>query len=222
MAEYNNFGSATNHDDIYDEEFTSTNNNNNDPENNITTDRSIKLIPETKSTKFSCFKHERFYPLAIFEGRITKRQCVSILAFTGLMITFGMRCNLPIATGARKPCSQADIAALNKLQQETTETTDKNQENAINNNPCSNPNGEKVFNWTSIEIGLVQSAFFYGYCITQIPAGLLASLYPTNKLFGFSILCTACLNLLIPIVIGQSKMAVVVIRIAQGLVEGIE
>lgn len=161
---YNNFGTSNNQDDIYDEEFTSINNET--PE----VDRSINLVPESKTSTFTCFKHDRFYPLAIFKDSVTKRQLVSIMAFTGLMITFGMRCNLPIATGARTPC---------RTPQEGENTT----------YVCSDPNGEKVFEWTTIEVGLIQSAFFYGYCATQIPAGLLASLYPTNKLFGFSILC---------------------------------
>jgi ACS family sodium-dependent inorganic phosphate cotransporter-like MFS transporter 6/7/8 len=38
------------------------------------------------------------------------------------------------------------------------------------------------FNWTRAELGVMESSFFYGYLVTQIPAGFLAAKFPANKL----------------------------------------
>lgn len=40
---------------------------------------------------------------------------------------------------------------------------------------------KKEFNWTEAELGVMESSFFYGYMITQIPAGFLAAKFPANK-----------------------------------------
>lgn len=37
------------------------------------------------------------------------------------------------------------------------------------------------FNWTSETRGIVQSSFFWGYLVTQIPGGFLAGMYPANR-----------------------------------------
>jgi len=40
---------------------------------------------------------------------------------------------------------------------------------------------EPEFDWTKRTIGLVDSSFFWGYLITQVPGGFLASKYAANK-----------------------------------------
>jgi len=37
------------------------------------------------------------------------------------------------------------------------------------------------FDWTPGTIGLIDSSFFWGYLVTQIPGGYLASKYPANR-----------------------------------------
>ena len=41
---------------------------------------------------------------------------------------------------------------------------------------------EPEFSWTPETIGVVDSSFFWGYIITQIPGGYLASRLPANRL----------------------------------------
>ena len=37
------------------------------------------------------------------------------------------------------------------------------------------------FDWDSKTIGIVDSSFFWGYLITQVPGGFLASKYAANQ-----------------------------------------
>ena len=45
----------------------------------------------------------------------------------------------------------------------------------------SNRTGMPEFDWTPETIGVVDSSFFWGYLITQIPGGFLAARYPANR-----------------------------------------
>ncbi|UXI19258.1 hypothetical protein NH340_JMT05201 [Sarcoptes scabiei] len=86
----------------------------------------------------------------------------------------------------------------------------------------SNKTGEgPEFDWTPETIGVVDSSFFWGYLVTQIPGGFLAARYPANRVFGTAIAASAFLNMLLP---GAAKMHpgyVMFVRILQGLVEGV-
>uniref|UniRef100_A0A0N4VK47 MFS domain-containing protein n=1 Tax=Enterobius vermicularis TaxID=51028 RepID=A0A0N4VK47_ENTVE len=83
-----------------------------------------------------------------------KRWQLAILANLGFLIVFGIRCNF----GAAK----SHMA-----------------------NNYTDPWGHKhrsEFNWTRGQLGFMESSFFYGYLITQIPAGFLAAKFAPNKL----------------------------------------
>ncbi|GIY13963.1 vesicular glutamate transporter 3 [Caerostris extrusa] len=75
------------------------------------------------------------------------------------------------------------------------------------------------FDWTSGTIGVMDSSFFWGYLVTQIPGGFLATKYPANRIFGTAIAISAFLNLLIPKSAQIHASMVMVVRILQGLVE---
>ncbi|TPP57761.1 Vesicular glutamate transporter, partial [Fasciola gigantica] len=76
------------------------------------------------------------------------------------------------------------------------------------------------FFWTAGERGLVDSSFFYGYLITQIPGGVIAAKFPANKLFGIAVGGSAFLNLFLPSACRVHYGVVMAIRMMQGLVEG--
>ncbi|GBM21240.1 Vesicular glutamate transporter 3 [Araneus ventricosus] len=75
------------------------------------------------------------------------------------------------------------------------------------------------FDWSPNTIGLMDSSFFWGYLITQIPGGFLATKYPPNRIFGTAIAISAFLNLLIPKSAQIHTSVVMIVRILQGLVE---
>ena len=77
------------------------------------------------------------------------------------------------------------------------------------------------FNWDSEEQGVILSAFFYGYMLTQIPGGYLAEKYGGKWLFGVGILLTAVLTLLSPAAAYASKEWFIAVRFLEGFFEGV-
>lgn len=74
------------------------------------------------------------------------------------------------------------------------------------------------FKWSVAMESAVDSSFFWGYLITQIPGGFLASMFPANRIFGTAIACSAFLNMFLP---GAFEFpgVIICIRVLQGLVE---
>ncbi|XP_069945788.1 vesicular glutamate transporter 3 [Cherax quadricarinatus] len=81
--------------------------------------------------------------------------------------------------------------------------------------------GQREIDWSDDIVGVVDSSFFWGYLVTQIPGGLLASRYPAHRVFGSAITASAVLNLFIPGASRLHPVAVIAVRILQGLVEGV-
>ncbi|TKR77328.1 hypothetical protein L596_018323 [Steinernema carpocapsae] len=82
-----------------------------------------------------------------------KRWQIAICASIGFMIAFGIRCNF----GAAKA-------------------------RMVNN--FTDPFGDEYaqeFFWSPTELGMLESSFFYGYAVSQIPGGLLAAKFPPNR-----------------------------------------
>ena len=77
------------------------------------------------------------------------------------------------------------------------------------------------FDWDEITRGHILSAFNYGYVTTQIVGGRLTEVFGIKKVYGFSLLATAVLSLLSPAVAKLHYIAFIVLRIAQGVFEGV-
>uniref|UniRef100_A0A914DXN0 Major facilitator superfamily (MFS) profile domain-containing protein n=1 Tax=Acrobeloides nanus TaxID=290746 RepID=A0A914DXN0_9BILA len=123
-----------------------------------------------------------------------KRWQLAILANIGFMIVFGIRCNFG--------------AAKNHMFRDYTD-----------------PWGHKhthQFNWTRAELGVMESSFFYGYLITQVPAGFFAAIFPPNKMFGVAIGGASLMNILLPHAFNShSDTMVFAVQVVQGLVQGV-
>lgn len=81
--------------------------------------------------------------------------------------------------------------------------------------------GAATFDWDASVQGLVLGSFFYGYILTVIPGGVLAEQFGPKWLIGGGILITSLLSLLIPLAANLHHLAVVAIRVLQGLAEGV-
>jgi len=125
---------------------------------------------------------------------ISKRYTQALLVMVGFIISFGIRCNVGVATVSMMSNKTNDAGNVTEISE---------------------------FHWSPETIGYVDASFFWGYIITQLPGGFLASRFPANRLFGTAIFLSSCLNLLIPAATILDPKAVIVVRVMQGLVEGV-
>lgn len=72
------------------------------------------------------------------------------------------------------------------------------------------------FEWTENERSILLGAFFYGYVITQLPAGFLSERYGAKWIFGVAMFVTALLSLLIPLAARIHWLALFGARFLQG------
>ncbi|CAI9734016.1 vesicular glutamate transporter 1-like isoform X2 [Octopus vulgaris] len=131
-----------------------------------------------------------------FQSR--QRYLIALLSSLGFLISFGIRCNMGVAI-VMMVNNDTDIDSS----QNTTEVR------------------MPEFSWTPETIGIVDSSFFWGYIITQIPGGYLASKVPATRIFGAAITISSFLNLFLPGAASVHYGLVMAVRILQGLVEGV-
>lgn len=99
------------------------------------------------------------------------------------------------------------------------QTTESARNGSIGDITDWNDQEQAEFDWTPETIGVVDSSFFWGYIVTQIPGGFLAARYPANRVFGSAIATSAFLNMLLPVAAKAGFQYVMLLRILQGLVE---
>ena len=75
--------------------------------------------------------------------------------------------------------------------------------------------------WDDHTQAIVLGGFFYGYVVTQIPAGVFSERFGAKWIFGGSMFGSALLSLLGPIAARSSSTLFLVTRIGQGLCEGV-
>ena len=68
-------------------------------------------------------------------------------------------------------------------------------------------------------IGWVLSAFFYGYLLTQIPGGWLATRFGGKHVYGLGIVATSVLTLLTPLAAEFSVWMLIAVRVLEGIFE---
>lgn len=85
-------------------------------------------------------------------------------------------------------------------------------------------NGKYLFCWTNQQKQQILGAFFYGYFVLQVPAGALAEKLGAKVVLGATILGTALLSLITPLVAFnegfQSIGLLIALRVVQGLFSG--
>ena len=155
--------------------------------------------------------------------RCAKRWQLAILANIGFIIVFGIRCNF----GAARARMTEDVtdAKGNLLNVSRFHVTTFNIQ--------SDKTAE--FHWGPTQFGFMESSFFYGYLITQLPGGFLAAKFAPNKcvfllfipsalfvlcrLFGLAIGGASFLNIFMPAACENSVFFVCLVQVLMGLVQ---
>jgi len=75
---------------------------------------------------------------------------------------------------------------------------------------------ETKYSWNEYEINMILGSFFWGYICTEIPGGRLAEIIGTRRVFGYSMLTSSLITLLIPLVASFGYSMIVVLRVILG------
>ncbi|GIX89354.1 hypothetical protein CEXT_804531 [Caerostris extrusa] len=136
---------------------------------------------------------------------IPARYVLTILGFLGFCNVYALRVNLSVAL----------VAMIN------------NTVNSSASYECSGPSysnsseANGPFNWSSDTQSDILGSFFYGYIFTQVPGGRMAEKFGGKWLFGLGVFCTSLLTLLTPIAAEWGVTALIVLRVLEGLGEGV-
>uniref|UniRef100_UPI00398F5BE5 sialin n=1 Tax=Pristiophorus japonicus TaxID=55135 RepID=UPI00398F5BE5 len=139
------------------------------------------------------------------------RYNLAILAFWGFFVVYALRVNLSVAMV--EMLDNNATLSMNGSVEACPPHSNSTQQNDVKKG--------KVYNWDSDTQGWILSAFFYGYIITQIPGGYLAGRFGGKLLLGFGILGTSFLTLLTPPAAALGAYYVIVLRVIEGLGEGV-
>ncbi|CAF3395944.1 unnamed protein product [Rotaria socialis] len=156
----------------------------------------IKTIPAT-SASYGSYGYSRI-PFVNSIRNMPIRYQTAFLSSLGFLISFGIRCNMGVS-----------VVAM------THNETEKLSNGTIKLIKLAQ------FDWTPGIIGIVDSSFFWGYLVTQVPGGYLAAKFPANHVFGLALGISSFLNLFIPFAAKIHYGFVMILRILQGLVEGV-
>uniref|UniRef100_A0A8C9D8I4 Sialin n=1 Tax=Panthera leo TaxID=9689 RepID=A0A8C9D8I4_PANLE len=139
------------------------------------------------------------------------RYNLAVLAFFGFFVLYALRVNL-------------SVALVDMIDSNTTLADNKtSKECAEHSAPIKvlhNQTGKR-YQWDAETQGWILGSFFYGYIITQIPGGYIASKVGGKLLLGFGILGTAIFTLFTPVAADFGVGALIVLRALEGLGEGV-
>ncbi|XP_071385715.1 sialin isoform X2 [Centroberyx affinis] len=138
------------------------------------------------------------------------RYGLAFLSCYGFFVVYSLRVNLSVAM----------VDMLN-----TTHQTSDNHSGSVcpaHGSPARPHNHTaSVYDWDSETQGWILGSFFYGYIVTQIPGGYLASRFGAKWLMGFGILCTVIFTLLTPVAADLGAGYLIATRVLEGIGEGV-
>uniref|UniRef100_T1PC44 Major Facilitator Superfamily protein n=1 Tax=Musca domestica TaxID=7370 RepID=T1PC44_MUSDO len=127
---------------------------------------------------------------------IPKRFNIAVMLFMACLMSYMMRVNLSI-----------NIIAMVK-------STDANSTEEL-------PDYGPRYDWSQSDQAMLLGAFFYGYMITSLPAGMLAENFGGKRVAGYSCLFAGILTALTPLAAAWDKWAVWALRFGIGFLTGV-
>ncbi|KAB0349702.1 hypothetical protein FD755_021621 [Muntiacus reevesi] len=139
------------------------------------------------------------------------RYNLAFLSFFGFFVLYSLRVNLSVAL--------VDMVDSNTTAKDNR-TSYECAEHSAPIKVLHNQTGKK-YQWDAETQGWILGSFFYGYIITQIPGGYVASKSGGKLLLGFGIFGTAVFTLFTPLAADFGVGALVALRALEGLGEGV-
>lgn len=142
---------------------------------------------------------------------LSQRWKTAYVGFFGFICVYAVRVNLSVA-----------IVCMVKSQNLTTGGTEENG-TIIYQGPCraeaesSSVYEHAEFDWSKTTQSTILASFFYGYIVTQIPAGWLADRFGGRRVFGIGMLIASICTLVFPVCARISVNLVYALRVLLGL-----
>ncbi|XP_014682022.1 PREDICTED: sialin-like [Priapulus caudatus] len=151
----------------------------------------------------------------------SSRFALALAAFFGFVVLYIQRFNMSVAivcmvnnTAVR---AEAGIDADGDLEGETGDRCLATV--TLSNDTTDDETGEFV--WSKPTQGIVLSAFFWGYLLTQLPGGWLATYLGGKRVYGYGQLLASVMALLAPVASNYSYKTLLVVRFIQGIGQGV-
>ncbi|XP_042882305.1 sialin-like isoform X2 [Penaeus japonicus] len=171
---------------------------------------------------------------------VPARVALAIISALGTTMIYMVRINLSVAivdmvvivsTSDASSRARTTPHCLESLEGDISNITGNIDSNSKNNLVLKNMTSSKI-NFTDEEFtdklfltsgqrGSVLAAFFYGYFLTGILGGRLAETYGSKVVLGTSASITSILTLLTPVAARTHYIALIVLRVAMGLAQGV-
>ena len=147
---------------------------------------------------------------------IGQRHFLAFWLFTGLAIEFGSRFSIFVTIVAMVGSNKTEIVNFHATPNGTCPLP-----SFVNNTESIEKLTSGEFDWDHATQGYILSAFFYSYLLIMFPGGLLIRKFGVRLLMGISIGGSSIFSLLVPFCARIDPLALVFIRILQGLFAGV-
>ncbi|KAL1470674.1 hypothetical protein MTO96_024092 [Rhipicephalus appendiculatus] len=154
---------------------------------------------------------------------IPARHVFVLLGFLGLVNVYTLRVSLSVAIVAMVKHPADAVTAANGTNFNYTQCQPEDYGRLSTSEALAEqrPGQAERFDWDARVQGLVLGSFFYGYILTVLPGGVLAEQFGPKWLIGLGVVITSLLSMVLPAAAHAHYIIVVVIRILQGLAEGL-
>lgn len=141
------------------------------------------------------------------------------LMSAGFAITYVMRVNLSVVMVA---------LVNNTIQEEQRRTSRMNATCHLSSSPLNMSFFEPVrkgglhsFEWSKITQGIVLSSYFWAYWVPLLPAANLLKRFSPKHMFAVGFAAPALIGLFVPLAIHQHIIALIAVRVLQGIFESL-
>uniref|UniRef100_A0A182IPE5 Major facilitator superfamily (MFS) profile domain-containing protein n=1 Tax=Anopheles atroparvus TaxID=41427 RepID=A0A182IPE5_ANOAO len=144
--------------------------------------------------------------------RIPTRFNVSIMLFMACLISYMLRVNMSVNI----------LAMVQPIQGNAKQPTPvSNTSDSLNNRTTllasTVPNYGPRYNWTSHDQSIILGAYFYGYLVSSLPAGVFAERFGGRNMVGLSLAFSSLLTAFTPLAAEYGMWATIVNRVVLGV-----
>lgn len=140
----------------------------------------------------------------------SQRWILAYTAFFGFLLVYALRVNISVGIVCMVRINDTSVSSSQQNNTDLTcvlETTKKEYDRA-------------EFDWDKDLRSTILASFFYGYIVTQIPAGWFSDKFGGKRVFGVSMAISGLATVLLPVCARTSVILVYVMRVIVGLGTG--